>query len=156
MIRPARQDDLPQLLELGRRMHQESVYRDFEFCERRLTSYLAMVLDTPGRYCLHVAEREGRIVGFLAGYLEPFLFGRETVAHDTAFFVDRSQRGTTTAKRLIDAFRGWARERGARELCLGVSSGIEPERVGAFYERLGLSRAGAIYKQRLLPGSDDG
>lgn len=149
MIRSARSEDIPSLLQLGRRMHAESSYRDLVFSERHLSGYLAMVLDTPSRYCILVAEDSERLTGFLAGYLEPFIFGPEMVAHDTAFFVEPAKRGSTTAKRLIETFRAWARSHGARELCLGISSGISTDRIGRFYERLGLSRTGHIYKQRL-------
>lgn len=152
MIRAARSEDIPAFVELARAMHADSSYRDFAFSEQHLTGYLAMALDTPSRYCILVAEQGDRLVGFFAGYLESFVFGPETVAYDTAFFVAPEHRGTTTAKRLIEAFRTWAIAHGAREIGLGISTGIDIERVGGFYERLGWSRSGVIYKQRLDRG----
>lgn len=152
MIRGARLNDIPAFVELARAMHASSVYRDFVFSEQHLAGYLAMALDAPSRYCILVAEHDHRLVGFLAGYLESFVFGPETIAYDTAFYVAPEHRGTTTAKRLIAAFRAWAIDRGAREIGLGISTGIDDDRVGGFYERLGWSRSGVIYKQRLDHG----
>jgi GNAT superfamily N-acetyltransferase len=149
VIRPARASDLTGLVALAGRLHRESAYRELDYREEKVAGYVALVLDCPARYCLHVAEHDERLVGFLAGYLEAYVFGHETVAHDTAFFVEPAQRGSFTAKRLIGAFVEWAHAHGAREVCLGVSSGIAPERVGRFYERLGFHPAGAIYKQRV-------
>lgn len=148
VTRLARASDLAELVALAGRLHHESAYRELDYRQEKVAGYVALVLDCPDRYCIHVAEHDGRLVGFLAGYLEAYVFGHELVAHDTAFFVDPAHRGSFAAKRLISAFVEWARTHGAREICLGVSSGIAPERVGGFYERLGFHRAGAIYKRR--------
>jgi GNAT superfamily N-acetyltransferase len=85
----------------------------------------------------------------VAGFLSDYFFCNETIASDNLLFVDRQHRGTLAAVRLLRAFRKWAAARGARELCLGISTVVDAERIGKLYERMGLSRVGAIYKQRL-------
>ena len=46
----------------------------------------------------------------------------------------------------------WALNKGAREVCLGISNAIDAEevaRTGRFYERLGYSWVGGVYKKAL-------
>jgi hypothetical protein len=40
-------------------------------------------------------------------------------------------------------------EKGAQELCLSVSSNVNQDTTGAFFERLGFVRMGGVFKKRL-------
>ena len=64
-------------------------------------------------------------------------------------FVDPAYRHGLAAMRLVRGFREWALERGARELCLAISTNVNADDTGRFYERLGFTRVGGVYKQRL-------
>ena len=148
-IRPPQCDDVENLVEMGSRMHSESAYSFLPFDRdkvRRLI--LGHIADTETQ-CVFVAESGGMIIGMIGGYLTDYFFCEERLACDTVLFVDQTNRGTSAAARLIEAFREWAVQRGARELSLGVTTEIRAEQVGRFYEWLGFRRAGAIYKQRL-------
>ena len=148
-IRPGKHDDIAQLIELGERMHRESAYAFLPFDHGKVTQFMTGYMDNPETHCGLVAEEGGVIVGMLAGYLTDYFFCDEKVACDMVLYVDRESRGSSAAMRLIYAFRDWARACGARELCLGVSTEINPETTGRFYEKMGLSRSGGLYKERL-------
>lgn len=148
-IRSARSEDAATILEMGERLHQEGAYRFLPFDREKVRRWIEGYLTLHERRCLFVAERSGVLAGMLGGYLDDYFFCDELVAHDAFVFVERERRGSVAAVRLIRAFREWATARHARELCLGISSGVNTERVGRFYERMGLTRVGAIYKQRL-------
>jgi GNAT superfamily N-acetyltransferase len=149
IIRALNVDDIGPLLEMGQRMHHESAYAflpfDFEKVERLILSYL----DDRETQCGLVAEEGGVVIGMFAGYLTDYFFCDEKVACDLILYVDREHRGSSAAVRLIRAFRDWAHERCAREICLGVSTEIDSRTTGRFYEKMGLSHIGGLYRQRL-------
>jgi GNAT superfamily N-acetyltransferase len=148
--RPATADDLPELLALGRRFHAESVYHRLPFDEDRVARRIADYLESNVR-CLFVATHEGRLVGMLGGFLDRYFFCDARLAYDAFFYVAPPHRNGRLAAALVERLRGWSVRAGARELCLGVSSGIADERVGRYYEHLGLHRAGALYRTWLEP-----
>lgn len=149
MIRDAKNEDVSQLVELGELMHAESDFAFLPYDRAKVRRLIAAYIEGAEMRCGLVAESEGCIVGMLGGYLTDYFFCDELIACDEILFVKRESRGSAAALRLVQAFREWARERGAREVCLGTSTGIHPERTGRFYERLGLRCVGGLYKQRL-------
>jgi len=149
LIRAATAADVEPLVEIGARMHAEGAYRFLPYDAEKLRRLGAHFLEHPDTHCLLVAEHDGVLVGMLGGYLTDYYFCEEKLACDQFFFVDRSWRGSRAAVRLVGAFRDWAAARGARELCLATSLGGNIEKIGRFYEGLGLTCVGGVYKQRL-------
>lgn len=149
-VRPAARGDVDALVAMGARMHAETAYSFLPYDAEKVRQFvLAQIAETEA-YCLFVADEDGAPIGMLGGYVSDYFFCDEKIACDTVVYVERSRRGTLAAARLIRAFREWASVRGAREICLGVSSGRDTERTGRFYERLGLHSVGGVYKQRLV------
>jgi len=149
MIRAPTTTDIDQLLQLCARMHQESAYSFLPFDPDKVRRLVTDVIERGELYCGLVADDGGVLIGMLAGYLADYMFCDEQLACDLLVFVDPPYRGGWTAVRLISTFRAWALGRGARELCLGVSTEVDVDTTGKFYERLGFSRVGGVYKQRL-------
>lgn len=92
----------------------------------------ARLVEEPGRALL-VAEAEGRIVGFLYGFLYqiPGMHVKPMALLD-ALFVSEPYRGIATA--LFSAFRRFAAEKGACRIELKVMS--QNENALRFYEKL--------------------
>jgi GNAT superfamily N-acetyltransferase len=88
----------------------------------------------------------------IGGYLIDYFFCNETLVSDEVLFVKADRRGAVTAMRLIRGLQQWASDRGARELCLGISTNVRIETTGKLYERLGFTHVGGIYKKRLTNG----
>ena len=149
LIRAAKYDDIELLIEMGERMHKEGAYAFLPFDREKVRRFIISYIDDHEIQCGLVAEEGGVVVGMFAGYVTDYFFCDAKVACDMILYVDREHRGSSAATRLIRAFRDWASERGAREICLGVSTNIHPETTGHFYEKMGLSHSGALYKQRL-------
>jgi GNAT superfamily N-acetyltransferase len=149
IVRPVRHEDIDALVRMAASMHSESIYASLPFDEKKVRGMICWHSERPETRCMLVAEACGELVGMLAGYLTDYLFCHEKLACDTALFVERRHRGSTAAPRLIRAFRDWAAARGAREVCLGISTDISVERTGKFYERMGFKHVGGVYKQRV-------
>ncbi len=148
-IRRVTTEDIDEVLELGVLMHAESAYRFLPFDRDKVRRLLLSYAETPETRCMLAAEENGRIVGVFVGYLTDYFFCGEKLAMDVVLYVGRKYRGSSAARRLLRAFCDWARARGACEVCLGVSTDVNAERTGKFYERMGFVRVGGIYKQRL-------
>lgn len=146
MIRRATLSDIPDLLALGRKMHAESWYSYLDYDVEKIASVLELLLKD-GFLCVH--EMEGVIVGGMAGCLSQFWFCRELMAHDLALFVEPGRRGGIAAARLVQAFIVWARDRGAQEVSLAVSTGVMIRETGELFEAMGLRHVGGVYKARL-------
>lgn len=148
-MRSATLADVDALVPLCEALHAEGAYRELRFEHDRVRHTLTHAIAHAPHRCVLVAQRDEELVGLLAGHLETYLCSSERFACDTAFYVRPSRRNGVAARALVAAFRRWADERGARELCMGVSSGIHPERTGRFLGTLGLVPAGSLFKQRL-------
>ena len=137
-------------------MHQEGEYRFLPFEESRCVALLERCLKQPDSWCALVAEDGEEIAGMLVGYKSNYVFCSEVVACDLAFYVRPNRRGSFAATTLIRRFSAWARECGAREICLCTSLNIRSERTAAFYQKLGFRQVGGVFKGRfdgpLLPG----
>ncbi len=149
IIRPAREGDADAVIELGKRMHEESAYAFLPYDLKKVRALFNSYIADPEKQCGLVAEEDSKLIGMFGGYLTSYFFCNEKIACDLIFFVDEKHRGSSAAPRLIRAFRQWASVHGASEICLGVSTQINTERTGKFYERMGLQHVGGVYKQRL-------
>lgn len=146
MIRAATLQDLPRLVDLGRVMHSESRFACIEFVPAKLEATLRSVIATGGVF---VAERDGVVIGGFAGVVVEYFFSTDRMACDLAIFVEPNKRGGFAAAALISAFKVWARRQGAKRIELGVSTGVHADKTGALFERLGLTREGALYTGEL-------
>jgi GNAT superfamily N-acetyltransferase len=150
LIRPAKNEDTDMLLNMIFRLYDEGAYAFLPFDHDKVKHLIHTSIDNPQTRCIFVAEEGNTIAGLFIGYLTDYIICDEKLACDVLLFVDKKYRGTTAAMRLIKEFRKWANAHHAREVCLGISTDIDAESTGKFYERMGFTRVGGIYKQRLV------
>jgi GNAT superfamily N-acetyltransferase len=148
-IIPWSEADRGQLLSLFLRMHEESRYAFLPFDAARVESVLDSYMRETQRRCALAAVTGETVIGALAGYVTEYVFCSELVASDQIVYVVPRSRGTLAAVRLIEAFRRWASDRGAREIVLGITTGVDTRRTGELFERLGFEFAGGNFARRL-------
>lgn len=135
IIRAGTEDDLDQLVELGRRFLLASPYSAFTtVSDARVRNMLLAVLEHGG---LFVAEEDGRIAGAIAGQILTQWYDSTPVAAELAWWVDPALRGRPSAIGLLKAFERWALERKAIGVVLSdlMVAGEAP--AGELFERLG-------------------
>lgn len=145
MIRNATAGDIPALIELGARMYLESRYAENSLFDGQKCADLAKHLIAEPLGCVFVAERDGRVIGWLAGGIAEQWFSRKLMAFEYGLFIAPEHRGGSAGPRLAKAFIEWAGDSGAAVINMGITTGVHEERTGAMYERLGLSRTGLLY-----------
>jgi GNAT superfamily N-acetyltransferase len=147
MIRPVTLDDLPAAVALGASMHHESYYAHLDYDPIKVMELGVLIVDNPSIYWGVVAEVDGEIVGFGAGYVAPHFFGHDLTSGDLAIFLTPEHRNGMVGVRMIKDYVRWCEERGVKTPALGVSAGIKPERIGKLYERLGFTDKFTIYRR---------
>lgn len=139
-IRVATLEDLPRIMDLGEQLHHESPrWSRLSFNRAKAEAFMHMLL-TSDNGVVFVAERDGVVVGGIAGYAEAHWSSDDIIANEVSFFMDGGARGNMAATRLICALKAWGGMRGAKWLHAGTSTGLDPERTAALYECMGFSR----------------
>lgn len=148
-VRAATLDDMAAILEMGRALHDESPrYAHLSFNEEKVFNLAHQVLTGP-RGGAFVAEKDGRIVGMVAGYVIEHWFSDDVIASDYTFYVWPAHRGGRAALLLWREFEAWAKAHGAVDCVPGITTGINMESTARFFEHLGYARAGYTFFKRL-------
>jgi len=139
-IRPATLDDLDRILDLGEQLHKESPrWSRLSFNRAKAAEFIAQLILGPAGV-VFVAEKDGVVVGGIAGMAAAHWCSDDIVAQEVSLFMDPGARGSMAAVRLICALTAWGEIKGAEWLQAGTSTGLDPERTAGLYERLGFSR----------------
>lgn len=152
MIRPATIDDIPRIVELGAMLHAESdEYRDIGYDRGKVAETMAGLMQESGVIFLYVSG--GEIIGGLAGALTEFWFSREKIAGDYSLFVHPDHRHGMIAVKLVLAFHAWAKMLGARQVKMGVTTGIALDGTSNLYQSLGMRHCGNLFVKDLNHGN---
>lgn len=143
-IRPAVREDMPAILALGALMHAESRYAPVPFSSIKVAATFAALIE--GQGCVFVAERDGEIIGGIAGFLGPVWFGIDQTLMELTLFLKPGTRGGKAAAMLIKAFVAFGKSKGCTLIQSGVVSGVEQERTEKLYQRLGGRLHGSLYE----------
>jgi hypothetical protein len=149
-VRYACSIDVPALAELGKRAHAETRFSVYDYSMTRITENLHHLIEIGqnerGTNCLLIAEDDGgNIAGVLIGVVERHIFSDLPVASVMVYYVFPKKRMSGAGFKLICAFRRWAENRSAFEICVGVTSGSDIHRSDRLLTRIGFERTGANY-----------
>lgn len=149
MIRNATAGDIPALIELGTLMYLESRYSEYSPFDADKCAELAQNLIYSPSGCVLVAEKDGRVIGWLGGGIAEQFFSRQLMAFEYGLFVAPEHRGGSAGPRLARAFIDWSKEHGAAVINMGITTGVHAERTGQLYSRLGLQQTGLLYSMEV-------
>lgn len=136
-------DDIDDLIELGRAMHQESRYKVLTYQDATVRTLFEAAVEEPDIFCVCLFEK-GELVGFLLGFVQRFFFGPANLAKDLALYIKPEKRGAGGARKLVKEFEAWGKRMGAAWIELGVTTGVKEDRTLAFYKSLGYDRLGTL------------
>lgn len=139
-IRPATHDDLDLLMDLTVAMHAESPrYSKMTFSHQKMLNLYVMLINSAWGLVL-LAERDGIIVGGIAAMISEHWLSDDLVANEFGLFILPEHRGGMTAARLARGYIEWAKGHGAKQIQLGISTGVQVEETAALYRALGLKQ----------------
>lgn len=151
-IRFATLEDIPALVEGGCRMHALTRFRDQPYnATRTAQAFASLITQGKGKYAFLVAESsDRRVVGALIGVMEQQIFSDVHTASVMHFDVLPEARMGGHGVRLLKAFEQWAKNRRAFEICFGVNSETDVERLGRFARRMGYQCVGENFVKRTV------
>ena len=151
IVRPARLEDVDEIIDLGELLHGESGYSRLPFDRDKVGALICgLISEVDG--VVFVAESDGRIIGGIAGGITEYWFCSVRHAFDFSFFVHPDHRGGSAAFRLLCAFERWAKDAGAVEIDIGITTGIHEEKTQRFYEKMGFVQSGRLFGKILEVG----
>lgn len=142
-------DDVPTMIELGRKMQAESNYDGLSFDPDVLMEMgYEWEADRASRFAKIAEDENGKIYAMYVGFISRYYFGQDLVANDLLLFCDPDRRGGLAAAKLIKAFEEWAFANGAKEVRPASSTGVQIERTKQLYEALGYETIGHVFRKR--------
>lgn len=144
MIRSLQPSDVPAIIHLGARMHEESQYSLLNFDPQCVAGRCYQIIDSPDTMIgLVVVDYTGHIIGMMGGYLAPYEYGDDLTASDILVYVEPEHRGGKAFFMMVKGYVSWARSKGAKLIFLNQSTGINPEATSHLYQRLGFRPCGS-------------
>lgn len=144
MIRRAESKDIMPILAIGKELHQK-IGGLPPIDEQGSRMLLARALCDKQKLLL-VGERNGAINGFFFGMVDELFFSKAKYATDVIW----TSTDPVNSVLMLRRFLVWAKEKNVHHIELGISSGVEPERTEALYQKLGFTRVGAHFIKRPL------
>lgn len=144
MIRTATLNDIKALVDLGLALHRESDHKRHRFMPSKVADKLAEIIQG-GNTVVFMAERNGEIIGGFAGGVTELWYSDSLIAFDYSLFIKQGKRHGITAIRLLIAFQEWAKIMGAKEIHMGITTGINVESTSRLYESQGFHQVGPLF-----------
>ena len=141
-VRIATEDDIAAIVAMCHDMRAESIVPFPPMEEEVYRERLAMLGPA---YLLLVAECDDAIVGFMGAQLGIFVFSSRIFVYHDMFYVKPEKRGTKAAMMLVTGLETWAAECRADRVCVGLHTGLNPDRLDRFYRKLGYTYMGGNY-----------
>ena len=82
------------------------------------------------------------LIGYCCGVLHESIFNDRLRVTDIGVYVDPDYRSGSVSRRLIDHLERWAKEKGAKEIWLGQTTGDDVDQIAKYYNRLGYTTKG--------------
>jgi GNAT superfamily N-acetyltransferase len=149
-IREYTLDDLDEMINLGKLMHEEGAYKFLPYVPSKLKN-LGQSIRRDGRGNMWVGLHDNKIVGMYIAFVTEYFFCHEKLAHDLLLYVhpDYRKKCPTMAFRLIKKAEQWAKEQNAKEFCPASSVGLSMGRVEKLYNFMKYETMGNLFKKRL-------
>lgn len=135
MVRPARAEDVPELVDLGRAFYATAALSEFMPFDAEVLTRHFLALLTSVAIGFFVVERDARVVGMAMVAITPTYYSSELLAQEAFWYVDPKYRGSFDSLRLFSALEKWARSKGAAVLMMSALSSNSG--VSRIYERRG-------------------
>lgn len=145
MVRNMLAKDIDTVAAMYQELHVTSAYSKLRWNQRKALNFLQVCVANPDIFAV-VTETKGRITGFMLAMVQEHWLADGAMASDLTLYVEPGKRGGIAAVRLIKAYKCWAESKKVVYTNLGVSTGIEIERTGALYEKMGFGCVGSNHR----------
>jgi len=136
--------DCVHVIGLAQRMANESpAYTRYEFDGFKVGNIAKQCIYDPDYQCL-LAFKDEKPIGFMAYACFSMLFSKARTVDDLALYVLPEHRGSLAGPLMVKRCVNWAKQQGASEVRLGITTEIDNSRVEKLFNRLGLATSGKL------------
>lgn len=135
-VRLGCQDDTAAFLRLAEAMHEESARRGLSLDGQLVENEVGYHVHRPHTNCCFVAECNDQVVGFIGGLLKRFEFSTAQRLCSTFVYVVPAFRGSFAFLKLLRAFEAWGEQHGAVLVQIGMSGGVNSNRLRILFGKL--------------------
>lgn len=146
MIRKAQQGDLKFMVEMASLMAKEGAFRRISFNHEKTATFGLKRMFSDSGFAWVATDEDNIPVGMLIGQITPYIFSGDLIAVDDAWYMVPKMRGSIQGVKLLKQFVKWGLGKGAVEVCVGVSTGVNLPRTGKLLSRLGFTEVGGTFK----------
>ena len=137
------------LLEIFKDVHNKSGYSFLEFSVSEIIDNLTHAFLNPSLARVFIAVENDKIIGVCYAAMRILITSKDLIAQETGLWVANEYQGKDVAKVLIEDFKEWGKENGAKVNMCNSSLGIDNERAKAFFEKNGFEFCGYDLWERL-------
>lgn len=147
--------DRHRVCELARLAHEESLFGDIPFSERKFYASFDNTIEEPDVFLGLKVHLDGKIVGFCYAQLGGFYIGEDAkVVTVISLVTDPDVRakvvGGKAALRLVKGIELWAKTMKANHVLFHVTSGTDPVGADRFFRKLGMRTLGGNYAETIM------
>lgn len=135
-------EDLPEIVEMGMNFAVTTGYVDYIDEDSVRNTFSNFITGDPTKTIIIFESG----VGFLAGAATPFLFGKQYLASEIAWWIEIDARGNGAGKKFLEAFEYWAKEKAG---CNLVSMACLDDNLMKFYDKQGYKLYERAYMKEL-------
>lgn len=125
-------------------MHNESEYSAMEYSPEKCAELGYMAIEDANMMIISVKDGD-TYAGLMIASVRAPEFSHDLIAWDTLIYVHPDYRGTRAAILLLKEYRRWSIARGAKMIFMRTTTGIEPQKTGKLFEKLGFRYVGGNY-----------
>jgi GNAT superfamily N-acetyltransferase len=144
ITRELQEHDIPSIIHLGGRMHEESQYSSLTYNPEKVLDKCNKILEVDYMIGI-IAEQGNHIVGMMGGVIGPYEYGEELISSDILVYILPEFRGTGTFIKLVNKYIAWSKEKGAKKVFLSQSTGVNIDSITQLYHRLGFAYVGGQF-----------
>jgi len=142
--RHMKRSELTKVVMMCRDLHEVSDWSFIRFSAAAMRRSLSEAFSRKDYQIFVCQDQAGDLTGILIGTLGQVMYNGKTL-----YATDAEFAASGGGDELLEAFREWAKQRGAAVIVMGVSnSGREPAK-DRFFSKHGMTRTGGMYQERL-------
>lgn len=143
MIRPATAQDFGRIVTMGEAFWAQTPLSRIPYSPVAIRHYCSMMME---QGVLRVVDEAGEVIGAAGALFAPCLGNLEyRIAAELFWWIEPAHRSAGTGQALLNALEEGARTNGAVLLSMMAFENLDPDRVGAIYERAGYKRTERTY-----------
>lgn len=144
-------EDFDQINLIGRWFQENSLYASCGWSDQKSLKWVVEGSYPESNTFMRVVENDEMIVGFFLGYITEYFFSSKQIAQDLVMvFLPQQRSGIAKPVfKILKEFEAWATEKGAHEVCIGITSGIAGPGYEKLIKRMGFREVGSAMKKEV-------